>query len=197
MILLIDNYDSFTYNLAQLLATLGAEVRVERNDAIGPGDVLALAPAGVVVSPGPSHPDRAGNSPAIVRALCDPAAGARIPVLGVCLGHQVIARVFGAAVERAPVPVHGKPERVEHDGGGVFAGVETPFEAARYHSLAVVESTLPPELVVSARSADDVIMGIRHVSLPVEGVQFHPESILTPAGPAIVSNFLSRTVTHA
>ena len=188
MILLIDNYDSFTYNLAQLLQTLGARVEVVRNDAIDAAQVCALGPTGVVLSPGPSHPDKAGNCASILRAL---AGGERpVPVLGVCLGHQVIGRVFGARVERAEEPVHGKAARIRHDGAGVFTGLPDPFEAARYHSLAIVESTLPPELGVTARCDDGTIMGVRHATLPIEGVQFHPESILTPAGADLLANFL-------
>ena len=190
MILVIDNYDSFTFNLVQALGSLGADVIVRRNDAIDAAGVSALAPAGVVVSPGPSHPDRAGNSPAIVRALVEDGA---TPLLGVCLGHQVIARVFGARVERAAAPVHGKTASIRHDGAGAFAGIRSPAVVARYHSLAVVEDTLPPELRVTARSDDDVVMGVRHERLPIEGVQFHPESILTPEGDMMLANFLART----
>ena len=188
MILVIDNYDSFTFNLVQALGALGADVVVRRNDAIDADGVRALAPAGVVVSPGPSHPDRAGNSPAIVRALLEQESPP--PLLGVCLGHQVIARVFGAEVTRAPAPVHSKPAAILHDGAGVFARLPSPVAAARYHSLAIVESTLPSELRITARAEDGVIMGVRHERLPVEGVQFHPESILTPEGETMLSNFL-------
>ncbi|HEX6588390.1 MAG TPA: aminodeoxychorismate/anthranilate synthase component II [Longimicrobiales bacterium] len=191
MILVIDNYDSFTFNLVQALGALGAEVLVRRNDTIDADGVCALAPAGVVVSPGPSHPDRAGNAPAIVRALVrEPSPP---PLLGVCLGHQIIARVFGARVERAPVPVHGKTASIRHDGAGAFSGIRSPVVVGRYHSLAVVESTLPPELRVSARADDGVVMGLRHEVLPIEGLQFHPESILTPEGDAMLANFLART----
>ena len=190
MILVIDNYDSFTFNLVQALGALGADVVVRRNDAIDADGVRSLAPAAVVVSPGPSHPDRAGNSPAIVRALIEEGS---TPLLGVCLGHQVIARAFGARVERAPSPVHGKTASIRHDGTGAFAGIRSPVIVARYHSLAVVEATLPAELRVSARSDDGVVMGLRHESLPVEGVQFHPESILTPEGDLMLANFLART----
>ncbi|HUF14001.1 MAG TPA: aminodeoxychorismate/anthranilate synthase component II [Longimicrobiales bacterium] len=199
MILVIDNYDSFTFNLVQMLGALGAEVEVRRNDAIDAGAVLALAPAGVVVSPGPSHPDRAGNSPAIVRALVERGRerGSAPPLLGVCLGHQVIARVFGARVERASACVHGKATPIRHDGAGVFARLDSPTSTGRYHSLAVVEATLPPELRVTARADDGVVMGVRHESLPIEGVQFHPESILTPEGETMLANFLEWTRVHA
>jgi anthranilate synthase component II len=190
MILVIDNYDSFTYNLVQMLATLGAGPEVYRSDAITAEEAAALRPAGVVISPGPCGPADARNSPDIVRRM----AGV-CPVLGVCLGHQVIADVFGATVGRAPQPVHGKVARVSHDSRGVFTNVPSPFEAARYHSLMVIESSLPPELEVTARSEDGVIMGLRHATLPVEGVQFHPESILTTEGETILSNFL-RLATH-
>jgi anthranilate synthase/aminodeoxychorismate synthase-like glutamine amidotransferase len=192
MILVLDNYDSFTYNLVQILGALGADVEVRRNDAVDEDAVAAMAPAGVVLSPGPSHPDNAGNSTAIVRRLLGLDTGVVVcPVLGVCLGHQIITRVFGAAVERAPAPVHGKTARIEHDGRGVFRNVPVPFVAVRYHSLAVVESTLPPELAVTARSEDGVIMGVRAAALPAEGVQFHPESILTTEGRTILANFLA------
>jgi anthranilate synthase/aminodeoxychorismate synthase-like glutamine amidotransferase len=190
MILVIDNFDSFTYNLVQLLLGLGAPVEVRRNDAITPGEAEALEPAGVLISPGPCGPREAGSAPEIVRRL----AG-RTPLLGVCLGHQIIADVHGARVERAPAPVHGKSARVEHDGRGVFANVPSPFSAIRYHSLCVLEDTLPPELEVSARSEDGVVQGIRHRTLPLEGVQFHPESILSEAGETLLGNFL-RECTH-
>jgi anthranilate synthase/aminodeoxychorismate synthase-like glutamine amidotransferase len=191
VIVVIDNYDSFTYNLVQALATLGAEVRVFRNDDIDEASLIDLAPAGVVISPGPCGPEAAGNAPSIVAEL-----GAReIPVLGVCLGHQVIGAVYGATVDRAPRPMHGKTIRVDHDSQGIFTNVPCPFEVGLYHSLAVVEKTVPPELVVSARSVEGVVMGLRHRELPVEGIQFHPESILTPDGETMLGNFL-RLATH-
>ena len=191
MIVVIDNYDSFTYNLVQGLASLGGDVRVYRNDEVDAAAVVEMCPAGVVISPGPCGPTESGNSPAIVTEL-----GTRdVPVLGVCLGHQVIGAVHGAKVDRAPSPIHGKTVRIEHDSLGVFTNVPTPLEAGLYHSLAVVENTVPPELIVSARSADGVIMGLRHWELPIEGIQFHPESILTPDGETILSNFL-RLATH-
>lgn len=190
MILVIDNYDSFTYNLVQMLAGIGADVEVWRSDAVDVAGVTALDPAGVVISPGPCGPAEARNSPAIVRGM----AG-RCPVLGVCLGHQVVAHVFGARVERAPAPAHGRTTRVSHDSRGIFTNIPDPFEAGLYHSLAVAEETLPPELEVTARSQDGVVMGLRHKRFPIEGVQFHPESILTEHGEMILSNFL-RWCTH-
>ncbi len=190
MILMIDNYDSFTYNVVQMLGALGAEVEVHRSDEITADEVFARKPAGVVISPGPCGPLEARNSMDIVKKLAPVCA-----VLGVCLGHQVIAAAFGACVERAPGPMHGKTSQVEHDSQGVFTNVINPFEAGRYHSLAVVESTLPAELTVTARTDDGVVMGLRHQEYPLEGVQFHPESILTPDGEMILANFL-RLATH-
>ncbi len=187
MILVIDNYDSFTYNLVQLLSALDGEVRVERNDAITAADALALAPAGVVISPGPGTPAEAGVSADVVRA----AVAAGVPVLGVCLGHQVIAEVYGAAVCRSPKPVHGKTDDITHDGRGIFAGVPSPFTATRYHSLCVDDTSVPTAtLEVTARTPDGVIMGLRHRVNPVFGVQFHPESVLTPEGTKLLANFL-------
>jgi anthranilate synthase/aminodeoxychorismate synthase-like glutamine amidotransferase len=193
MILVLDNYDSFTFNLVQLVAALGAHVEVMRNDALDPAGLEARSPAGLIVSPGPSHPDRTGQARAVVRrALGLDGGGVVCPVLGVCLGHQLLGRMFGAAVEPAPAPAHGRPARVRHDGRGVYVDVPQPFEAGCYYSLAVVEDTLPPELQVTARDETGIIMGLRHVSLPAEGVQFHPESIMTEAGERIVANFLNR-----
>ncbi|MBF4510515.1 MAG: anthranilate phosphoribosyltransferase [Aeromicrobium sp.] len=186
MILVIDNYDSFTYNLVQLLAALGAEVRVERNDALSAAEALALKPAGIVISPGPGTPADAGISADVVRA----AAEVGVPVLGVCLGHQVIAEVFGGAVCRAPRPVHGKTDDIVHDGTALFAGIPSPFTATRYHSLCVEAGSIGEPLVVQARTADGVIQGMRHRDLPVFGVQFHPESVLTPEGTKLLANFL-------
>jgi para-aminobenzoate synthetase component 2 len=184
-ILVVDNYDSFVYNLVQYLGVLGAEPVVVRHDAIAVEDVEALGPAGILVSPGPGRPGDAGVSAAVVRAW----AG-RVPILGVCLGHQVIGEVFGAEVVRAPV-VHGKTSAIDHDGRGVFAGLPQPLVATRYHSLVVSPAGLPVELLVSARSEDGTVMGLRHRDLPVEGVQFHPESVLTVAGHLLLANWLA------
>jgi anthranilate synthase/aminodeoxychorismate synthase-like glutamine amidotransferase len=193
VILVIDNYDSFTYNLVQALQAAGAVVRVVRNDAVDVPGLAALADdpgsdlRGIVISPGPSDPAHAGVSVAAVRF----AAERRIPLLGVCLGMQSMAAAFGGSIVRAPTLVHGEASTVEHDGTGLLDGVPAPFRAARYHSLCVDPATLPPELGISARSAEDgVVMGIRHSTLPMEGVQFHPESVLTPDGPHILANFL-------
>jgi anthranilate synthase/aminodeoxychorismate synthase-like glutamine amidotransferase len=182
-VLLIDNYDSFVYNIAQILGSLGAEVEVRRN-GISPRDVSKIDPDLIVISPGPGHPRDAGSSPAIVERFSS------TPVLGVCLGHQIIGWVYGAQIEHAPVPVHGKASAVEHDGKGLYSGVDTPLSAIRYHSLVVSGRGLPRELEVTARTPDGLIMGIRHRSLPSEGVQFHPESILTMGGRIMLSNFL-------
>jgi anthranilate synthase component 2 len=184
-VLLLDNYDSFVFNLAQALGALGAEVLVRRNDALDVAAALALSPAAIVISPGPCTPKEAGISVDLVRA----AASARVPLLGVCLGHQAIGAAFGGAVVRAKRPVHGKSSVVAHDGRGVFRGIGSPFRAMRYHSLVVAEP-LPAELEATARSDDGELMGLRHRSLAVEGVQFHPESFLTPDGPALLANFL-------
>jgi anthranilate synthase/aminodeoxychorismate synthase-like glutamine amidotransferase len=190
MIFVLDNYDSFTYNLVQYLGELGAEPRVERNDALTADDVLAAGPRGVVISPGPGVPERAGISVDLVRA----AAAARMPLLGVCLGHQAIAVAFGARVSRAPRLMHGKSSPVRHDGTGLLAGVPSPFVAMRYHSLVVEPETLPADLVATAWSADrdddPELMAVRHRDLPIHGVQFHPESIGTDAGRGILRNFL-------
>jgi len=186
VILVIDNYDSFTYNLVQLLAALGAEVEVRRNDTITAAEALALAPAGIVVSPGPGTPEDAGISRDVIRA----AAAAGVPLLGVCLGHQCIAEVFGGTVCRSPKPVHGKTDEVTHDGAGLFAGIPNPFSATRYHSLCVDVASVPDVLEVTAHTPDGVIMGLRHRELPIFGVQFHPESVLTPEGAKLLANFL-------
>jgi anthranilate synthase/aminodeoxychorismate synthase-like glutamine amidotransferase len=193
MILVVDNYDSFTFNLVQALQAAGAKVRVVRNDAIDREalDALADDPAaelrGIVISPGPSDPDHAGVSIETVRF----AAERRIPLLGVCLGMQAMGAAFGAAIVRAPTLVHGEASPVEHDGMGLLSGMTPGFTAARYHSLCVDPATLPVELIATAHSAGDrVLMGVRHASLPMEGVQFHPESVLTPEGPHLLANFL-------
>jgi anthranilate synthase/aminodeoxychorismate synthase-like glutamine amidotransferase len=187
MILLIDNYDSFTYNLVQALGSLGAEVETLRNDAVTPEEVDALAPERIVISPGPCTPRESGISNRVIRRF----AG-RVPILGVCLGHQCIAHAFGALVVRAKRPMHGKTSEIRHDGEGVFAGLPNPFSAMRYHSLVVDEGTLPAEFVVTARTADGELMGFRHRQWPLEGVQFHPESYRTEAGAALLRNFLRR-----
>ena len=185
-VFLLDNYDSFTYNLVQLLARIGAEVTVARNDETTVDGVRALRPDALVISPGPSRPEKAGISVALVREL-----GPSVPTLGVCLGHQAIGVAYGALVIRVP-PVHGKAWPVHHAGSGSFAGLPNPLSAARYHSLAVDRASLPPDLEVTAWSEDGLVMGVRHRSHPVEGVQFHPESILTDDGEALVSGFLGR-----
>jgi len=188
-ILLVDNYDSFTFNLAQAFSSLGHTVDVLRADDPALDAALARRPDRVVVSPGPGRPEEAGRSPAIVREA--PARG--IPTLGVCLGLQCIAIAFGGRVVRAPAPRHGKTSLVRHDGQGLFAGIPVPTEATRYHSLMVDEATLPPELVVTARAEDGVVMGLRHRTLPVEAVQFHPESVLTVDGLRMLENFSGRS----
>jgi len=184
-LLLIDNYDSFTYNLVQAFMVLGAEVRVYRNDAITLAEADAIEPTHLCISPGPGTPQQAGLSVPMIRHF----AG-RVPVFGVCLGHQSITEAFGGRVVRAPRLMHGKTSMIEHDGQGVFAGVANPCEIGRYHSLIAEASSLPPELVVTARTAEGEIMGLRHRTLCVEGVQFHPESVLTRDGPAMMRNFL-------
>ncbi len=187
MILVLDNYDSFTYNLVQYLGELGAEMRVARNDALTVDDVARLDPTGIVISPGPGNPDGAGITLGVIRRFHP-----IVPILGVCLGHQAIGQAFGGTVARARRQMHGKTSRIRHDGRGVFAGLEPDFEATRYHSLVVLERGLPAELEVTARSTDDgEIMGLRHRHHPVEGVQFHPESILTDQGKALLKNFLA------
>jgi para-aminobenzoate synthetase component 2 len=184
-IVLVDNYDSFTFNLAQAFSSLGAQVEVIRADDPRLDTALASRPDRLVISPGPGRPEAAGRSPALVREA--PALG--IPTLGVCLGLQCAAIAFGARVVRAPAPRHGKTSLVRHDGKGIFAGVPLPTEATRYHSLMVDEATLPAELVVTARADDGVVMGLRHISLPLEAVQFHPESVLTADGMRMLENF--------
>jgi anthranilate synthase component II len=185
MILVIDNYDSFTYNLVQYLGELGATLEVVRNDAVAVADVAAMKPERVVISPGPGTPRDAGISVEVIRRL-----GASTPILGVCLGHQAIGEAFGATVARARAQMHGKTSAIDHDGRGVFAGLSNPFTATRYHSLVVLEDTVPAELEVTAHAEDGEIMGLRHRRHPIEGVQFHPESILTVEGKRLLRNFL-------
>ena len=186
MILLIDNYDSFTFNLVQFFGDLGAECVVKRNDALSPEDVLAMRPQAVVLSPGPCTPNEAGICLPMVQA----AAAAKLPLFGVCLGHQAIGQAFGGQVVRAPQPVHGKTSPVFHDNTDIFEGLPNPFTATRYHSLIVQQATLPSALVPTARTEDGIIMGLRHAELPIYGVQFHPESIATSNGHDILRNFL-------
>ena len=186
MLLLIDNYDSFTYNLYQYLGELGAEIIVRRNDQITLDEIEVMQPDHIVISPGPCTPDEAGMSCQIIEAF-----GPHIPLLGVCLGHQSIGQVYGGRVIRAPEPMHGKTSLMYHEGKGIFRNLPAPFEANRYHSLIVERSTLPAELEITAVSADGLIMGLRHRTYPVEGVQFHPESIMTPIGKDLLRNFLA------
>ena len=185
MLLLLDNYDSFTYNLYQYLAELGAEVVVRRNDQVSLNEIEQMQPDHIVVSPGPCTPNEAGLSCAVIETF-----GPSIPTLGVCLGHQSIGQVYGGRVIRAPEPMHGKTSLMYHNGQGVFRGLPQPFEANRYHSLIVEHATLPAELEVTAQTEDGIIMGLKHRSYPVEGVQFHPESILTTTGKDLLRNFL-------
>ncbi|MEY5015647.1 MAG: hypothetical protein RIS92_2005 [Verrucomicrobiota bacterium] len=185
MLLVIDNYDSFTYNLVQYFGELGAELRIFRNDEISVADIEKLAPSRIVISPGPCTPKEAGISSEVILTY-----GTRMPVLGVCLGHQCIGDVFGGDVVRADRLMHGKTSPILHDGAGVFKNLPNPFEATRYHSLLVKRSTLPDCLQISAETAEGEIMGLRHKSLPIHGVQFHPESILTTHGKSLLQNFL-------
>ncbi len=192
MLLMIDNYDSFTFNLVQYLQTLGAEVKVVRNDELSVAQIEALAPERIVISPGPCTPNEAGVSVDVIKQL-----GARVPILGVCLGHQSIGQAYGGDVVRAKTIMHGKTSRIRHGGQGVFAGLPDAYEATRYHSLVVARDTLPDSLEVTAWTDNDdgsfdEIMGLRHREHPVEGVQFHPESILTEHGHALLKNFLER-----
>jgi anthranilate synthase/aminodeoxychorismate synthase-like glutamine amidotransferase len=184
-VFVLDNYDSFTYNLVDYIATAGAEVRVERNDAVTADEVERWAPTHLVVSPGPGTPADAGVSAELIGR-----AAGRIPVLGVCLGHQVICELYGGTIDRAGRIVHGKPDQVSHDGSPLYAGIPSPFEAGRYHSLAAV-GDIPADLEVTARTPDGEVMGVRHRAHAVHGVQFHPESVLTPHGRTLISNFLA------
>ena len=186
MILVIDNYDSFTYNLVQYLGELGARLEVLRNDAVDLPGILARAPERVVVSPGPGNPDQAGISVEVIRRL-----GPTTPILGVCLGDHAIGQAFGATVARAKTQMHGKTSAIRHDGRGLFAGLSNPFVATRYHSLAVLRDTVPDDLEITATAEDGEIMGLRHRRYPVEGVQFHPESVLTVEGKQLLKNFLT------
>jgi len=185
MLLVIDNYDSFTYNLVQFLGELGADPVVRRNDQVTVAEIASGGYRGIVISPGPGVPKDAGISLAVIREL-----GARLPILGVCLGHQAIGEAFGGRIVRAPRPIHGKASRIKHDGRGIFTGLPEEIEVARYHSLVIEPDSCPDVLEVTASTADGIIMGVRHRSLPIEGVQFHPESVLTSNGMHILSNFL-------
>jgi para-aminobenzoate synthetase component 2 len=185
-ILVIDNYDSFVYNLVQYLGQLGVDCEVRRNDEINVADIAEIAPGGILLSPGPATPERAGICVDVIREC-----GADIPILGVCLGHQAFAVAYGATVNRAPELLHGKTSMVQHTSQGVLAGLPSPFTATRYHSLAVVESTLPDEIEVTGRTPSGVVMAMRHRRLPIEGVQFHPESVLTQGGHTMLANWLN------
>jgi anthranilate synthase component 2 len=185
-VLLVDNYDSFTYNLYQYLGELGAELRVVRNDELSAEAAMALAPDRIVISPGPGTPDQAGITLDLIRR-----AAGRIPVLGVCLGHQALGQAFGGEVRRAPKLMHGKTSEIHHDGRGVFAGLPDPFTATRYHSLVVERGSVPESLEITAWTDDGIVMGLRHREYPLEGVQFHPESILTTVGKDLLRNFLN------
>ena len=189
MIFVVDNYDSFTFNLVQALGKLEPEVRVARNDRFDPMEVVAMRPRAIVISPGPGRPENAGRT---IRMIAE-AERARVPLLGVCLGHQAIAAFHGGVVERAPEPRHGKSSRISHDGSDLFRRLSQPFEAGRYHSLVVREENLPSELAVTARTEDGIVMALAHLSLPVYGVQFHPESVLTPEGERLLENFVGMT----
>jgi anthranilate synthase/aminodeoxychorismate synthase-like glutamine amidotransferase len=186
MILVIDNYDSFTYNLVQYLGELGADVRVRRNNEVTIGEIEAMAPDQILISPGPGRPENAGITPDVIRHF-----GPTTPILGVCLGHQAIGMVYGGTVTRAATPMHGKTSTVVHDHKGVFSGIGEPFQAGRYHSLIIASDTMPGDLEVAARTKEDgTIMAVRHRTYPVHGVQFHPESVLTEEGRRILRNFL-------
>jgi len=187
VIVVVDNYDSFTYNLVQYLLELGAEVEVYRNDRITVDGIAARRPGAIVISPGPKTPDEAGITLETVRVF-----SGRLPILGVCLGHQAIGQAFGGHIVRAPTLMHGKTSRIAHDGRTIFRGLPNPFEATRYHSLVVDPGRVPADLEVSARTEDGVIMGLRHRTHPTEGVQFHPESVLTDEGKKLLKNFLER-----
>ena len=185
MIVVVDNYDSFTFNLVQFLARLDPDVRVFRNDALSAAQLLGLGPDRIVVSPGPGRPEDAGISGEVIRTAGE------VPLLGVCLGHQALGQVFGATVSRAPVLMHGKTSEIRHDGAGIYEGLPNPFTATRYHSLVVERGTVPPELAVNAETDDGLVMGLLHRERPLVGVQFHPESILTPDGERLLANFVA------
>jgi anthranilate synthase component II len=186
MLLLIDNYDSFTYNLAHYLGELGAKVEVRRNDALSATEAIALKPSHIVLSPGPCGPDQAGICLDLIKA----AGNSKIPLLGVCLGLQCIGQAFGGKIVRAPTPMHGKVDQILHKGDSVFKGLQSPFQATRYHSLIVARENFPKDLLITAETKEGIIMGARHTALPIHGVQFHPESIATEHGHALLKNFL-------
>ena len=185
MILIIDNYDSFTYNLVHLIAADSSQYKVIRNDDLSVAEIQALAPSKILLSPGPGRPEDAGVTEEVIRVL-----GKTTPILGVCLGHQAIGDVFGANVVHAPSLMHGKTSLIEHDGKSIFAGVPQSFTATRYHSLVLAPDSIPEELIVTAWTSDSIIMGVRHKELPIEGMQFHPESILTVEGPKLIKNWI-------
>ena len=185
-ILMIDNYDSFTFNLVQYLGILGENIKVRRNDRISLDEIESMSPSKIVISPGPGRPDSAGISKELIKHFYR-----QIPILGVCLGHQCIGEVFGAKVINSGVVVHGKTSMIYHDGRNIFNGIKSPFEAARYHSLILKKDTIPSSLIVTARTEDGIVMGVRHKSYRLEGIQFHPESFLTPVGSKILKNFIN------
>lgn len=185
MIFVLDNYDSFTYNLVHLIGEHTDDIVVERNDALTVEEVRALNPDGIVISPGPGRPADAGITEPLIEQM-----GATTPILGVCLGHQAMGEVFGAKVVNAPSLMHGKTSEVTHDGTSIFEGVDVPFTATRYHSLILERATIPDELAITATTADDIVMGVRHVEWPIEGIQFHPESVKTAAGPTLIANWM-------
>ncbi len=185
-ILMIDNYDSFTFNLVQYLGAMGENIKVRRNDKVGLGEIERMAPSRIVISPGPGKPDSAGISKDLIKHFYR-----QIPILGVCLGHQCIGEVFGAEVINSGVVVHGKTSMIYHDGKSIFKGIKSPFEAARYHSLILKKDTIPASFEITAHTEDGIVMGVRHKSYKLEGIQFHPESFLTPVGLEILKNFIN------
>jgi anthranilate synthase component II len=186
MILVIDNYDSFTYNLVQLIGQVTDDLRVVRNDEVTVGDITAMKPERIVISPGPGRPEDAGITVDVIKTL-----GKTTPILGVCLGHQAIGYAFGCTIKEAATLMHGKTSMIHHTGTGIYRSIESPFLATRYHSLAIERSSLAPELEITSETDDGVIMGVRHKTYPIEGIQFHPESILTEKGPALINNYLA------